>query len=528
MARDHLKTSQEDRSKESILDIFLQIGISESPCGSIPPVNKRLKSRVHQRSDSELPSDEVTENIQNEELRNVSRPLGLMDLPFEVCEKIIITLDCIARLEAKEICNKKHERKVTITGLGDQTPYKTYIPLDSPILNSIQNFSITSRKIYQCCQPWLWRNLRFPTSLPAPMALWTEDILLRQGSHVKSLWINFSPMGGGGPDEHGDNDPFHDNLELDFESEYIESLSSKNIKLLINRCPNLSTLTIEYDYKRYDEGRTEAFFLELVSLLSSLKQFRHLHVLGDPIKFMNKFPSQAVASLPLLESLTCGGVTVSRHRKELGEESFGSSLSKLRYLSQLHLYRFEDIDESWCLHDWPRTITDLTFRQCDTLSLNTAYQIIRHIAPHLTRLELDYKKDNSPWGSDHSWNPRLSLILPSLIDLKLSSQNPNLLLNFRDCKSLRSLQWTYRTMEHLQSLNEILSQAPWPQLKKLDVAPCHRLYSTRVPMLQAQLRKVVKYCEQANMKANVHTSYLPSTKSISDYDTDEDDSDEDE
>lgn len=54
--------------------------------------------------------------IQSEELRHTARPLGLMDLPAEVFDKILETLDCIARLEAPEIRNEKSKGMVTITG----------------------------------------------------------------------------------------------------------------------------------------------------------------------------------------------------------------------------------------------------------------------------------------------------------------------------------------------------------------------------------------------------------------------------
>ncbi|EGG11805.1 uncharacterized protein MELLADRAFT_102154 [Melampsora larici-populina 98AG31] len=170
-------------SKESILDIFLQLGLSESPDVTSSSVNDLPESRVGQ--ENEISFDVLTEVIQNVELEHKSRPMGLLDLPIEVFHKVLEQLNCMAGLEDGQNYMKKHLAKVIITGPGDRKPYTTYLHQNSPILNSIQAFSLTSREIYNRCEPWLWRKLSFPTALPAPIDLWTKDILLRRGSHTK-------------------------------------------------------------------------------------------------------------------------------------------------------------------------------------------------------------------------------------------------------------------------------------------------------------------------------------------------------
>ncbi|EGG08434.1 uncharacterized protein MELLADRAFT_104805 [Melampsora larici-populina 98AG31] len=423
----------------------------------------------------------------------------------------------MAKLEAEAIYEKKYSRRVVIPGSGDRKSYKIYIPREnSPILNSLQSFSLTSPRIYRQCQPWLWRKLQFPTSLPAQMSLWTEHILPRQGTHVHSLSVGFSPMRGGSPyNEYTENDPFYDNRTLDFAYDRKELISAKNAKLLIERCPNISALTILCGYVDNDLGRTESSLLDVVSMLSSLQQFRHLKVIagGFQIKLMNEFALKAVSSLPLLETLMCGGAKAPGNQQKLGYGSFGLSLSKLKSLSRLHLYQFEDMNDKWRLFNWPKTLTHLTLQQCGALLPSSVCQIIPHIAPHLTYLELDlaYEKFDDAWHVDQSWDPQSSLILPFLTNLKLSTRNAFLLLNFRDCKSLRYLQWTYRTLTHCQSLNEILFKAYWPHLGKIDIAPCfylHPLHEFGSTAYEDQLATLEKNCKQASIEVTIHSRPL--------------------
>lgn len=142
-------------SKESILGIFLQFGLPQSTYGTFSSVNKTLESRA--RQGFEISSNEVEEVIQNEALKDKSRPLGLLDLPIDIFHIILEKLDYMAKLEARSIQSRKQRRRVKVSPPGDDGPYFTYLNHRSPILNSIQSFSLTSREIYQLCRPWLWR-----------------------------------------------------------------------------------------------------------------------------------------------------------------------------------------------------------------------------------------------------------------------------------------------------------------------------------------------------------------------------------
>lgn len=133
-------------SKESIVDIFLQLGLPESSHGAFSSVNEILDSRV--LLGCKTSAHDVKELIQTEELRHESHPLGLMDLPIEVFNKILGTLDVMARLEAKEIALEKEESLMTISESGDRRPYMTYLHRHPPILNSLRTFSLTCREIY--------------------------------------------------------------------------------------------------------------------------------------------------------------------------------------------------------------------------------------------------------------------------------------------------------------------------------------------------------------------------------------------
>ncbi|EGF98106.1 uncharacterized protein MELLADRAFT_113853 [Melampsora larici-populina 98AG31] len=461
-------------SKESILGIFLQLGLPDSPHAPFSRVNMILESRV--LPGIELSSEEVTDAIQIEEWRHKSRPLSLVDLPIELFDKILEKLDCIARLEAKEVYEKKKEHIVAITGPGERTPYLTYLHRNSPILNSIQTLSLTSREIYQRCQPWLWRKLQFPTSLPAPIELWTEDILIRQGPHTRSLSLGLSENCSRPPGEFVYHDSSYDNVIPGLHHDNrVACISPKNVRDLIDQCPNISTLVMDYEYfEQSEDAGTEAFLLDLIPLLSSLKYLRHFKVgERDNETTMIEFPSRLVANLPLLESLTCEGFTSPRDQRKSGDDSFGFNLSKLKFLSRLHLLGFDDIDEEWCLYDWPRTITDLAIGECGNLSPSSAHRIIHHIAPFLHKLELTFahQRGTHPQELDPTWNPQTSFSLPLLTDLELFTWNTKLLDSFQDCISISCFKWTYITPEHCRSLNRIICEAAWPQVRTLTLVP---------------------------------------------------------
>ncbi|EGG04988.1 uncharacterized protein MELLADRAFT_108015 [Melampsora larici-populina 98AG31] len=306
--------------------------------------------------------------------------------------------------------------------------------------------------------------LEFPTLLPAPIDLWTEDILCKRGSHVRSLVLNLSENCSKAPGEFA-YDHFYDNLIPESQTES-ELISPKNARELINRCPNLSGLDLYYHYEELDEdtGGTEVFLSNLIPLLSSLQQLTHLSF-GSQTLISKEFPSKVVDNLPLLESLT---VCISTSPD--GDDSFGFNLSKLKYLSRLTLWFNGDIDETWCLYNWPRTITHLEMYNCDKLMPSAALRITHHIAPYVTNLMLRfYCKEDGTWEDDPSWNPHSPLSFPNLTHLALGSGNANLLDSFRDCISLGSLDWTYWTSEHCISLNKTLSDARWPRLKKLEI-----------------------------------------------------------
>ncbi|EGG04166.1 uncharacterized protein MELLADRAFT_65109 [Melampsora larici-populina 98AG31] len=496
-------------SKDSILGIFLQLGLPEGPHSSFSSVNEILQSRA--LLGSETSSHEVKELIQTEELRRRSHPRGLMNLPIEIFNKILEALDDLSRNESYALAFQKRKGIAVISGSGNKQPYKTYLPQKSPILNTIQTFSLACPEVYQLCRPWLWRKLEFPTRLPAPIDIWTEDIILRQGSLVRSLTLHLS-QNCSQPDGVVDRDPFYDNLTVDMEHGDPERVSPKNAKNLINRSPNLSELKIDYIHRRRSDDSlgVSAFLSELVPLITSLKHLRQLSLITNFIRSgaMIKSPAKLILGLPLLESLQCGGMILSSDQGGLGDGSFGFELSKLQHLSTLHLTGIKGIDKHWCLYNWPKTITNLTVDWCDNLSPSSAHQIIHHIAPRLKNLGLSFKQSDDSWESNTGWNPGHLFSLPSLTDLQLHTWNRHLLDSFRDCESLGCLEWTYITLEDCRTLSGILSRATWPQLKRLVVNPS-LFFPRDAPDAQDQairdeLDSMEDYCKQANIEAFVH------------------------
>ncbi|KAH9812080.1 hypothetical protein DFH28DRAFT_1084593 [Melampsora americana] len=501
-------------SKESILDIFLQLALPESSHGPFSATDQILDSRVHKKI--KISSDQVEELDQSKELHQRPLSVGLMDLPIEVFKMIIEQLDCMAELETEEIVEQKLKGQVVISCVINEKPlaYCTYLHRNSPVLNSIQTFSLASRQIYQLCRPWLWQKLQFPTSLPAPIDLWTEDLLLKHGSYVHSLSLILSencsrPLNS--VTEY-DYDPFYDNLIPVSGNEYrAKRISPKNVTDLIERCPNLSTLNMQFDYVEPDEDEDgevgmAAFVMSLAPLIISLKQLRHLTLADNcTMTIMNDLPSKLISNLPLLESFTCNGIDTSGDHQQLGVESFGFNLSKLKYLSRLDFSLSEDIDESW-------TITDIRIHNCWRILPSSAHQIIQHIAPGLKKLDLcfSHQRRGDVGELDPAWNPQRRFSLPFLTDLKLSVWYANFLDSFQDCTSMNDLEWIYRSLEHCQSLNENLLKASWPQLKTLVVEPygLHALLPSDLDDQREELNEEIvllqKYCDQFNVESLIY------------------------
>ncbi|EGG07114.1 uncharacterized protein MELLADRAFT_106167 [Melampsora larici-populina 98AG31] len=92
--------------------------------------------------------------------------------------------------------------------------FEVYLGHDGPpVLNSFQNLAVVNRKFHRLCLPKLWQvgpffarnpalikiqrskliqvcqiyqHITFPSSVPAPMPLWTGDLLLKYANFVKS------------------------------------------------------------------------------------------------------------------------------------------------------------------------------------------------------------------------------------------------------------------------------------------------------------------------------------------------------
>lgn len=355
----------------------------------------------------------------------------------------------------------------------------------------------------------MWRKIQFPTSSPAPVDLWTKEILLKQGALVRSLSLDLS-KNCSEPEGLAECDPFYDNLVSEMQYGDQQSLSPKSVRDMINRCPNVSTLHISYELIRTPEDAlaVSSFLSDLVPLMTNLKQLRQLSLvdrMGEG--HMISFPSKLIHGLPLLESIKCYGLVVSTDQGELRDGSFGFDIAQLQNLSALQLIEIEGIDERWCLYNWPKKISDLTIYCCGDLSSSSAYRIIRHIAPCLTNLDLAFDQGNGSWEIDPEWNPGNRFSLPSMIDLKLCTRNPHLLDSFQDCISLECLEWTYITLERCQTLSGILFRATWPHLKKLVVDPIYYVdeddRDPRDQEIEDELASLEKFCEHANIKAKI-------------------------
>ncbi|EGG08389.1 uncharacterized protein MELLADRAFT_105073 [Melampsora larici-populina 98AG31] len=299
-----------------------------------------------------------------------------------------------------------------------------------PVLNSIQNLAVVHRKFYRLCLPKLWQKVAFPTSLPAPISLWTGDLLLKHGNLVKSAQFDLEYVAlHQHPHEFSETEmSLLDNTSLLHVSNFRFKIGLLNIAKIFKVCPSLESVSISLQPSGRTSEWVSALAVRLRSPFQLLPQLEHLQLKDHRYQGLSgNFIIDIIKELPSLISLELSRFKF--FRKESVEESFGWNLAQLKKLRKLSLECISCEDQTWTLNSWPEPLTNLEIRCCEGMTPEMAHRLL----------------------SDH-----YEII--------------NLLVSFEDCRSLEVLEYHGDMYDdQWNSLKNLLSRRTWPKLVVLDL-----------------------------------------------------------
>ncbi|EGG00896.1 uncharacterized protein MELLADRAFT_79116 [Melampsora larici-populina 98AG31] len=257
--------------------------------------------------------------------------------------------------EHTSITKRKMERQARTPFIQGQTT-KVYLGHEGPpILNTFQNLAVVNRKFHRLCLPELWQHITFPTSMPAPMALWTDDILLKHATWVKSAEFELEDKiyYQGIHQSSESKRSLYDNTSLIIGEDIRCGIGPLNIGKIFKVCPSIESVTL---YLPDTEGAHESeWFSGLTVRLKTpfqlLPQLQHLTISDNGTRDLpGEFIIDIIKQLPSLISLDLFCFKFVQKQSE--EESLGWNLVQLQKLRELSLYYITCEDQTWSLTSW--------------------------------------------------------------------------------------------------------------------------------------------------------------------------------
>ncbi|EGG02727.1 uncharacterized protein MELLADRAFT_91153 [Melampsora larici-populina 98AG31] len=330
--------------------------------------------------------------------------MSRVDFPEEILDNIVSIVYYKFSGDKNDIRHRKEER-IKQQDQGRQVYVNHGCP---PILNTFQNLAVVNRKFHRLCLPKLWQHIRFPSALPAPVSLWTEDILSRHGHLVKSLELGLEDLTNIENEELSTLERSHQDNTSAGRSYFVDmsrqGIGVRSIKKIFRACPCLASVAIDIpDYS--DEPDLFG------SIISGLKwsfglvpQLQHLTLRdSECAKLPGVFVIDIHNHIPSLVSLEIidfkFGPTAST------EKSLGWKLAQHRNLRKLRLENVTCEDQTWTLNSWPQRLTTLDLEYCPGLTPGMVQKLLSGSAPFLTTLQItlmDWEDDSDVNASDSS------------------------------------------------------------------------------------------------------------------------------
>ncbi|KAG0144483.1 hypothetical protein CROQUDRAFT_659913 [Cronartium quercuum f. sp. fusiforme G11] len=440
--------------------------------------------------------------IFQQEHSNITAPkFSLSRLPQDILYEIIQQVSLSTEQDRHILYQKRTEQARIVWADGHKRQHVTFLHDKTPILSALQALGSTNRQFYELCRPWFWNRLYFPTTYDIPAAFFIQHIFPKHGTFFKSLSIGVSL------DFTGDPRPltcfetvaatventksFHGlqakvtpmTMRVKKESGFFgstELISDESARQLILLCPNLRTLTIQFSRslhgtkaaksKSMRNANIQTFFLNILTHHPQLEKLVVNRARG--LEITDHCMGRLISRLPFLRSLSLSHLTSSASRKD--EECFGLRLSELKNLTELKLFHVDAIHESWCKHNWSRSIKVLRLGSLNIPSLTHLHQLIQAMAPNLQNLKLGYDgvryadsraadDINAPW-------PDIRFDLPMLTDLTIGKLNPSdLTVCFSNCQSLQRIKYLCLKPREWLALTNYVPRSTWPKLRSINL-----------------------------------------------------------
>ncbi|EGG08391.1 uncharacterized protein MELLADRAFT_116038 [Melampsora larici-populina 98AG31] len=385
------------------------------------------------------------------------------DFPEEILDNIVNMVYYQSAQEHISITKRKSER-VSHFPLMKKAYMKLHVYLGHsgpPVLNSIQNLAVVNRKFYRLCLPKLWQKVAFPTSLPAPMSLWTGNLLLKHGNLVKSAEFDLE-------DVNAYQDAYQDGHQ--------------------EVCPALESVSLSLPPSEPQSEWLSTLRFRLKSAFKLLPSLQHLDLSNEGyVGRSGDFIIDIIKKTPSLTSLVLTDFKFAA--KESEEESLGWNLAQLQKLRKLELHSITCEDQTWTSETWTKPLTNLELDCCEGLTPDMMHRLLSGRTPFLTELNIEFHE----LGED---DVNIRFDLPALKTLILYLYEiPDLLLlvSFVNCKSIEVLKYNgdiYDTQ--WDSMKNLISQHAWPKLSVLDLhrATFHDGYAR--PMTAEEMEKEFK------------------------------------
>ncbi|EGG06673.1 uncharacterized protein MELLADRAFT_77794 [Melampsora larici-populina 98AG31] len=450
-----------------------------------------------------------------------------LNLPIEILARIINYLEKISLKEVDELHQLKFARATRTRQFlnGRFRHYYSALNDSEPILTSLQSLACVNRSMEKLCRTWLWKTIKFPSSLPVPIDTWTEGILPKYGESVQSLSIYLSVHCLMSPSKVSKSTLYDNTIRCpnDCDKPTIKDIKSRIAKLnpvsvirIIMQCPNLQILAINLPdkptpYQPEDVKRLENLLIPLVIRLPHLKRLNIMS--SSDVSYREEIASSLVSKIPTLQSFSFlgrPGNPIPSSSALRAPESLSYQLSKLEHLNELELALPHFVDSRWISHTWPTKLVDLKLILCENLSLNDLYKFIKFFAPtleclsiavglrHLDNLmhmnqdgfETDSDGEDDIFNSENdegihlndqylnhgsSWAENHRLDLPRLTQLTLFDAKPyGLLKSFQDCKDIT---WLVCCQPDWTLIEKLVNSRTWPCLRFLGLETKDVLFS---------------------------------------------------
>ncbi|KAH9823061.1 hypothetical protein DFH28DRAFT_945911 [Melampsora americana] len=506
------------------------------------------------------PKDKQNDKQKNKLSQSKAKPKSHEDLFGRLPDELILKIAGYSLDDPKKL-EEIHHKKIN-QGNNLVSGRKTYLWLyqhnpQSPIMTSLQSFSIVNRRIYCICRPIIWKSLKFPSDISSPMSLWNQEILPRHGCYVEVLDVGLRSEWLQVPkcppsikrviedkssrrhslrssdinkikfiDEKKDfsevDHIYSDNLAIDtypgcasfceVTSRELYGLGLENVFKVLSHCENLTTLKLTFPTKapraRSVEG-VQNLSGNLTSLFSDLKHLKRLKIqgTGEASIFGDSF-TKPIARLTFLESLELA--YLSDDNWELSR-SLPTCLSNLKSIKQLVLKDVDVMDGSWICHKAPPQLIDLKLLDCNQFTLTEVPFFLDAWSPHLTHLELRFNRNLEVLPTDEypEFDPDLyAAKLPELTHLTIWPHSEcHFVRCFAGCKNLRYLKFHQTCygmdiLDELSDFSDFIITTQFPHLKSIEI-PIFQRFFPLTSRITSTISPLGTFCKSQGIKLKV-------------------------